>query len=831
MHKIKIFLSSLPIIQAMLLVAALPSLLALGLGGWMIAGSMQELRGYDRLATAVALDLALSEFLHEQQKERGQTAVYLTTKENADIAPLVAQRKASDARFAELQAHISAFEAVVNNARIQETLAELAERQAAVAEVRAQVDAKSVKTADALGVYTTANTSLMKLFFQTARLSPDGDIGNEITSATSLLKGKERVGIERAVGSAGFGLGFFDAALTGRMNTLGIEQRLLYESYRQGASADALAAFDEFDSSAVVQTVEKMRQIALTQGSFGALGGITAKDFFDAMTQKIDGLKEIERLALEDINSQVMARQQAQRNLGITSAAAVLVALILSFLASYMISRSIKQQISTTVGLADTMAEGNMDVEMPDAMDNEVGSLVTSLGVLQSSILEAREVEARHAAEEKERMRQEQEADEAARAAEKEALAKEQAAREAELAHERAMAREIAEVVGACARGDFSQRVDMDGKTGIWSELCSGVNEIGQIADAGLKDVQVAMRQLADGKLSYRMDGKYQGVFADIQDVLNSSIETIAKTVMAIQSSSNSLRDATTSIGAAAGDLAQRTESNAATLEETTSALSELADAVRVAAQAADEARAQALGVKSQAAKGNDVVNDTVTAMQGIKESAASITKIIDVIDNIAFQTNLLALNAGVEAARAGEAGRGFAVVATEVRELAARSSDAAQEISELINQSSRRVDDGVELVDQSGEALSAIAVSVEDISERIENIAASSNEQSTGIKEITSASGLLDSSTQENAAMFEETSAAISAMQEELIVLISAVDAFDLGDQPVTHRDGLAQESVVENAPEAEPAAMDASDEVFLPEPRQRASGDWDEF
>ena len=184
-------------------------------------------------------------------------------------------------------------------------------------------------------------------------------------------------------------------------------------------------------------------------------------------------------------------------------------------------------------------------------------------------------------------------------------------------------------------------------------------------------------------------------------------------------------------ITVAAGDLSQRTEQQAASLEETVAALSEVTRGVGQTAQSADDARAAAFMAQKEAEKGGDVVTRAVAAMSEIEASSAKIGQIIGVIDEIAFQTNLLALNAGVEAARAGEAGRGFAVVAQEVRGLAQRSAEAAKEIKGLIATSSAQVEQGVELVSASGQSLEQIVAQVGGVAQIITDMAQAAREQS----------------------------------------------------------------------------------------------------
>lgn len=230
----------------------------------------------------------------------------------------------------------------------------------------------------------------------------------------------------------------------------------------------------------------------------------------------------------------------------------------------------------------------------------------------------------------------------------------------------------------------------------------------------------------------------------------------------------DTLRGVATEISSAADQVARRTEINAATLEEAAAALTELTVSVKSAAEGAEKAKSIGLETKARADRGARVVDQTIDAMKSISEKSGEITKVIGLIDDIAFQTNLLALNAGVEAARAGEAGRGFAVVASEVRTLAQRSSEAASKINEFISENSSSVDTGVSLTEQAGSALQDILGAVESISTHVEEIALSSREQATTISEVNGSVNQLDQSSQENAAMAEETTAASKELERD---------------------------------------------------------------
>ncbi|CAM5369850.1 methyl-accepting chemotaxis protein [Frigidibacter albus] len=302
------------------------------------------------------------------------------------------------------------------------------------------------------------------------------------------------------------------------------------------------------------------------------------------------------------------------------------------------------------------------------------------------------------------------------------------------------------------------------------------------------------LRRLADGDLRVQIDQQFEDGYEQLRVDFNAAVASLATAIGDIRDSALSIHAGSGSIAAAAEDLSRRTEQSAATLEQSAAALTELTASVGSAAQGAGQADQTVLQARQSAERSNVVVKDAIAAMDEIKQSSSRISGIIAVIDDIAFQTNLLALNAGVEAARAGDAGRGFAVVASEVRALSQRSSEAAREISALIADSSRHVGCGVDLVNQVGASLHLIVGSITSISENVSAIAASAREQSTGISEINIAVGRLDQSTQQNAGMVEETTAASRDLSSEAEILTQIIRRFTVETGPGGHgRDTLA--------------------------------------
>ena len=290
------------------------------------------------------------------------------------------------------------------------------------------------------------------------------------------------------------------------------------------------------------------------------------------------------------------------------------------------------------------------------------------------------------------------------------------------------------------------------------------------------------LKDMADGDFSRPLMTPFPGEHEKLRQHFNQTLETLRETVLNVVETAESINRGGESIARGSEDLSERTNSQAATLEETAAAMDELTSSVKSTAETARGVETTMLEAKSEAEESGSVVERAVSAMNGIEQSSEQINHIIGVIDDIAFQTNLLALNAGVEAARAGESGKGFAVVASEVRALAQRSSDAAMEIKTLIGDSSKQVADGVTLVGEAGSALEKIVQRFGEISQMVSNIAESAGEQSIGLNEINTGMTQLDSVTQRNAAMVEETNAASKLLNSDASTLSKLVAHFRTG-------------------------------------------------
>jgi len=392
-------------------------------------------------------------------------------------------------------------------------------------------------------------------------------------------------------------------------------------------------------------------------------------------------------------------------------------------------SRSMTKPIEALVANMRRLAEGDTSIELDgEQRKDEIGEMVRSVAVFRNAAIEKVELE--------------READETRSQTERR--------------------RKDREVAKAEESAQMQQAVD---------SLANGLH------------------RLSEGDLTIRLDTPFIESLDRLRIDFNASVEKLNDTLSDVSENVLGINGDTGELRAAADDLSRRTEQQAASLEETSAALEQITATVKNSSQRADEATSKVAEAKQSTDTSSKVVGQAISAMGRIEEASVEISKIINVIDEIAFQTNLLALNAGVEAARAGEAGKGFAVVAQEVRELAQRSATAAKDIKGLINKSGEEVKSGVTLVRETGDALGMIAEHVSAINDQINSIATAAREQSNGLTEINQAVSQMDQVTQQNAAMVEETTAVTHRLTSGAASLEELVRQFSLsgGSRPVS--------------------------------------------
>ena len=317
-----------------------------------------------------------------------------------------------------------------------------------------------------------------------------------------------------------------------------------------------------------------------------------------------------------------------------------------------------------------------------------------------------------------------------------------------------------------------------------------------------LNIVKAHLESLAVGVLDKRIVDQGRNCVGQLIPYIDKMQGNWAKTVFEIRNSADSIYKGSSEISIGNTDLSSRTEEQASALEETAASMEELGSTVKQNADNASQASTLADNATREAQQGGSIVNGVIATMTKITSSSHRIVDIIGVIDSIAFQTNILALNAAVEAARAGEQGRGFAVVASEVRSLAQRSAQAAKEISVLIKESVENIKSGSEQVTNAGDAMEKIVSSVSHVNDIMSEIAAASTEQSKGISQIGTAVVQMDSVTQQNAALVQESAAAAASLEEQARQLTEIVSVFKIeGKEPQSSTGPLLRPNTQSNS------------------------------
>ena len=347
----------------------------------------------------------------------------------------------------------------------------------------------------------------------------------------------------------------------------------------------------------------------------------------------------------------------------------------------------------------------------------------------------------------------------------------------------REMMRELGEafgvVVAAAAAGDFSQRVSAQFADPELNALAGSVNTLLETVQTGLSETCEVLAELSAGQLSTRIEGLYQGAFAELKDGTNALAEEFESTLARLAETVTAVRSATSEILDGVTDLAERTSEESNAVSMATNQLGAFAGTVRKTASEAAQATGMAQGAEARAQQGEQVVASALEAMQRIRQSSSKISEVIAMIDEIAFQTNLLALNAAVEAARAGDAGKGFAVVATEVRSLAKRSADASNDVKKLVEAAHGDVKVGVGLVEETSSMFGAIVSSVNELTGLMNGISQTARSQASDVSAINTEIDGIGTMAHQNAALVEETNAALALTDEQTRALTEHIGRF----------------------------------------------------
>jgi methyl-accepting chemotaxis protein len=761
-------LSNVRISFRIAVVCLLPLIAFVGFAGYEAYEQRENLSNAEQVLDVAGLARMSAVFIHELQKERGISAGYIGSGGKKFADELRNQRPATDKIIERWQQEMAQTTKMNLPAKVTNGF-EIAQKQRAViSDMRGRVEGLAINALQAGEYYTSIIDHLINTIDAIGETAKDSRIIHGLRTVTAVVRRKEFTGQQRAAGTGAFAAGKVVSAVYFKFLDLGSKQDGQAAAFKLSATPTQVEFANNLIKGSVIDEFKRMQSaVAAFPFDENSLRGITAEHWFQTATEQINILKTFEdRMSADLITTIQTVVTEARSVFWLTITAFIGVLAIASTFAT-IVALSITRPVGKLVAMMGELAKGNTDIEVPGTeRGDEIGRMANTVTVFRENLIRTAKLEA------------EQKEAEKRTAAEREA-AMEKMASEFEAA--------VGGLVKAAVAGDFSQRVDLQGKTGLVLNVGTALNSLCENVAKALDDLIKMLNALAEGNLTQRISAEYQGNFAILKDNANRTAERIGATISDIKASAREVTNASAEISTSTTDLSQRTEEQAASLEKTSASMEEISATVKKNAENAQTANQSATGTRDVAGRGGAVVAEAVTAMAKIEESSRKIADIIGVIDEIARQTNLLALNAAVEAARAGDAGRGFAVVASEVRSLAQRSSQAAKDIKDLITNSSVQVKEGVDLVNRTGASLNEIAESVKKVAEIIADIATASAEQATGLEQINKALTQMDEVTQQNSALVEENAATAKTLEHQAKAMDERVSFFKLDDNVVS--------------------------------------------
>ncbi len=515
----------------------------------------------------------------------------------------------------------------------------------------------------------------------------------------------------------------------------------------------------------------------LYQTTFGELAQIIfdrneiQKGELDVIGPKIAADIEDLKLNVKGIQDELGPRLQASNQRSTIVIIAIgLIAVILGGFFAVIILRSIIKPLSMITGAASNLALGDIEQSINIDSRDEIGTLADSFRNMIKNQKEKAEAA---------KMISEGNVDVNVEAAsEKDVLGKSMITMKDSI---KSLIDEGIMLADASESGKLNTRGDVTKFDGGFREIIEGMNSTIENILKPVNEAVGCLKEMSKGNLAVSVTGDYKGDHAVMKDATNTTLDSLNEILGQVKVSSDQVTSGAQQVSDSSQSLSQGATEQASSLEETSSSITEIASQTKTNAENASEANGLSNKAKDIAETGNEQMKKMVVAMGDINESSSEISKIIKVIDEIAFQTNLLALNAAVEAARAGVHGKGFAVVAEEVRNLAQRSAEAAKETTELIEGSVKNVENGTSIADETAKALEEIVEGITKVSDIVAEITSASNEQAQGIEQITSALGQIDQVTQSNTANAEEGASAAEELSSQAAELKSMVGRFNL--------------------------------------------------
>ena len=805
----------------------------------------------------------LTQFVHVLQVERGVTVGVIVSGALQGQDAMIAARQKVDQAFAPLNAQITVMSGMSFTSQQTEALAVVKGFAQDLSSMRSKVDGKTIKATDWVDHVTLSISKMMQTLMIATTLN---DVGTSLRSLHLLTEAKELAGQERAIGNGTIiAKAFLSDERMIQFIRLDGAQKTKFEALERAVSGKPVEQLKAVRSADFSNDIRQMRSIMIERYMSESPITLEASQWFAKTTKRINELNDVGVTLIAQAQAEIEKHNNHATQSVLLSAIFGLV-LVIGLVLVYLlvVQRGIRKPLEEmTNQLINIVNTNSFSIRINNQSGDEIGDVSRALNQLLASFNEAitetnyvvsaiavgdlsKRINGNYVGD-LEVLKQgvNNSANNIAKVMTElsGAMTALQAgnfnkplntnaqgqygemltnASSAMISFSQVIG-EIVEVMHQMSEGDFNSRVRVAAHGDLLTMKDNINTSMSAIAQA-INAISEVVAAQAMGDLTKELpSGTFKGQLHDLKNAINYSSAKVKESVIQAVQASNIVSEASAQVSQGSSDLSGRVQEQAAALEQTSSTMNEMAAAVQANTANARKVANLAHQVQNQSNTGVAVMQQTIEAMQSIRESSHKISDIVTIIDGIAFQTNLLALNAAVEAARAGEHGRGFAVVASEVRALAGKSADAAKDIKGLISDSVNRIEAGTQLADKSGDMLNGITASVEQVASMIEEIANASNEQSTGINQVHRAMADIDKVTQENAALVEETTAAAESLSSEANNLRNNMAFFKTGQI-------AGVRATPHSAPRSKVKAP-VKKQMGLPAPKKPSSQEWGEF
>jgi len=707
-------ISRLSIKQKLVLIMMIPLLVVILLAAKLAYDSWNRSQNLKSLDRVVVLSVNISNLVHETQKERGMTAGFIGSKGNKFKEELPRQREEVNKKLKALNEFLAKFNKNNYSADFVKNLDSGINKLKDLEDIRKKVNALNIPAPKAIGYYTETNRLLLNILGNIVMLSNSTELSKSLGSYMNFLLAKERAGIERAVGTNTFAQNRFSEGLKANFYTLIAEQKAYLDVFLKMSTDNVIKTYEQTVKGKPIEEVERMRKIALFS-NIDENFGVDPNYWFSTITEKINLLKNVEdylsNSLLNSINSE---KAEADFLLVLFSILSILGIAVTMVLARLIANTILVDVASVRAGVEDFFAFINFEKDDIKPIDIASKDELGAMSLLINQNIEKIKIN---------------------------------------IQKERELIGDTIRVAEKINKGHMDLKIEVESNNPALNELKNIINEMLQTLNTNITNILNVLTSYS--KLDFRPklnENSLEGIIQELAKDINILRDVIAKTLIENKNVGLLLSKKATILTDNMKGISQEANFQAASLEETSSNLEEITSNIKNNTQNTIKMANYGQKVQESVNLGQELANKTALSMEEINTQALAIGEAITVIDQIAFQTNILSLNAAVEAATAGESGKGFAVVAQEVRNLAARSAEAAKRIQELVESAQVKADEGKKIATEMIGGYTELNANITTTLELIQDVANSSKEQSEGIIQINDTVSNLDQITQKNA-------------------------------------------------------------------------------